>query len=738
MASIVRIKRSTTGGNPTVLGTGELAYSALPGSGDNGGERLYIGMGPETAGDAQYHYVIGGKFFTDMLDHSRGTLTANSAVVVDASGKVNEFYIDDLYFNDNVITTTISNANLVLDANGNGKVNISHAYSLPNVDGGAGYVLTSNNDGTTSWNAPAASSFTVTGDTGTDVFNTGQTLTFTGTDPIDTAVTDNTVTISVKDATTSVKGVASFDSGDFTVSTGAVSLHGSVVQSITVDGSATATPSGNSFSLLGGEGIDVTNAGAVITVAAEVATSTNLGVATFNTSDFSISGGGDVTLVGAVVKSVTTDSGAMTPSSNGFSILGGEGMDVTHSTTTITIAGEDATTTNKGIASFSSADFAVTTGEVTIKAGGVDNNQLANSTITLGSSTLTLGATTTSIAGLTELTIDNININGNEITSTNTNGNISLNPNGTGTVDVNGAVISNVGTPVNGNDAATKTYVDNAVTGLTWKQAVNLLSTTNVALTGTTGTLIIDGYPSLDQLDNGYRILLKGQTDPTENGIYVYNDLGSGGAGYTLTRSIDADTFAELKGAAVFVLEGTTYANTGWVQNDHYLTGFGGQDWTQFSGAGAYSAGDGLGQNGTEFFVKVNSTGGIEISADQLQLKSTVSGNGLTLTNGVLDVVGTANRITVNADSIDIASTYVGQSSIITLGTITTGTWNGTTIAVANGGTGLTTVTARAVVFGNGADPMGVTGVSAIDGSFLREDATGNPYWSNVIDGGTY
>jgi hypothetical protein len=67
------------------------------------------------------------------------------------------------------------------------------------------------------------------------------------------------------------------------------------------------------------------------------------------------------------------------------------------------------------------------------------------------------------------------------------------------------------------------------------------------------------------------------------------------------------------------------------------------------------------------------------------------AGNGLTINGGEFNVVGTADRITANADSIDIASTYVGQSTITTLGTITTGVWNGTDIAIADGGTGAST-----------------------------------------------
>jgi hypothetical protein len=73
-----------------------------------------------------------------------------------------------------------------------------------------------------------------------------------------------------------------------------------------------------------------------------------------------------------------------------------------------------------------------------------------------------------------------------------------------------------------------------------------------------------------------------------------------------------------------------------------------------------------------------------------------IAGAGLTKTGNTIDAVGTANRITVAADSIDISTAYVGQATITTLGTITTGTWTGTTIAVANGGTGQTTAkTAR-------------------------------------------
>ena len=80
MASILRIKRSELSGNPATLGAGELAYSALPNNGSNGGDRLYIGTGTESAGNAVNHVVIGGKYFTDTIDAAASIKTADTLV----------------------------------------------------------------------------------------------------------------------------------------------------------------------------------------------------------------------------------------------------------------------------------------------------------------------------------------------------------------------------------------------------------------------------------------------------------------------------------------------------------------------------------------------------------------------------------------------------------------------------------------------------------------------------------
>lgn len=143
MASIIRIKRSGTSGNPSVLGQGELAYSSLPNDDINGGDRLYIGVGTETAGNAADHVVIGGKYFTDLLDHTRGTLQASSALITDADSKIDQLNVDNLNLNGNSLISTDTNGDINVTPNGTGSTRIKNliASNVTNSDLTAGRIV---------------------------------------------------------------------------------------------------------------------------------------------------------------------------------------------------------------------------------------------------------------------------------------------------------------------------------------------------------------------------------------------------------------------------------------------------------------------------------------------------------------------------------------------------------------------------------------------------------------------
>lgn len=189
----------------------------------------------------------------------------------------------------------------------------------------------------------------------------------------------------------------------------------------------------------------------------------------------------------------------------------------------------------------------------------------------------------------------------------------------TSAFSMNSQKITNLATPTDPTDATNKAYVDSAVAGLNWKAAANLVATSNVALTGSTGTLVIDGHTALAQVNSGYRIVLTAQTTDTEKGIYTYTDNGTS---YTLTRPTDSDTYQELIGASIFIMEGTTYGKTSWVQGNHYITSFANQSWTQFSGASTATAGNGLVAVGNVFNVGAGT--GITVNTNDVAIDTAV------------------------------------------------------------------------------------------------------------------
>lgn len=614
MASIIRIKRSAVSGNPSTLGAGELAYSALNGA---GGNRLYIGMGVETSGNAVNHLVIGGTYYTGLIDASTaGTLntSASSIPVLSATGTIDKWLVGNLQLTGNALTSTNTNGDINITPNGTGKLVLSSpTISSTGVifngsTSGTITVLATAIAGTNSLTLPAATD-TLVGKATTDIF-TNKTF--------NTAATGNVFQINGT-GITAITG------------TGSVVLSSSPTLVTPVLGAATAT--------------------SINKVAFTApATSSTLTIADGKT----LTANNTLTLTG-------TDTSSIAFGAGGTVAYVANKLSVFAATTSAELAGVISDETGTGALVFATSPTLITP---TLGAA------LATS-ITATSGNLALAAA----AG---------------------NNNVSITATGTGTVDVANKRITSVAEPTQSTDAATKNYVDAVKTGLDVKDSTRVTTTVNLTSTyvnGTAGvgaTLTNSTTQAALTIDSivllvGDRVLVKDQTTSLQNGFYVVSNVGSASVNWVLTRSLDADQNTEITpGAFTFVEEGTVGANNGFVCTTVGVITIGTTaiSFVQFSGAGQIIAGDGL----------------------------TKSGN-------TLNVGGTVNRISITADNVDISASYIGQTSITTLGTISTGVWNGSVIGSIYGGTGVN----------NGANTLTLAGSVSYIGAFTQSfTATGN------------
>ena len=527
MAQTIKIKRSSSAAAPgSALAAGELAYSF-------NSSKLFIGDG--SAND-----IIGGELFVNMLDHTAGTLTASSAIIVDSNSKIDQLKTANLTIGANSITA------------GSGNVQIVAAADL-------------------------------------DLDLTGGSIDVSSQATEIIMIDNNANAFAIKE------GVTSYLTFDSTNSAEKITL-GKKLEAGSVE------IEGTNFDINGGT-ID----GAIIGGSSAAAgTFTNLtGTGTINFAGATVSNGGSVTTVD--INGGTID-GAVIGGASAAAITG----------TTIT-----ATTLTDGTASISSGD----------------------------------------ITGVTSLAVDNVSVNGNDISTTNSNGNLTLSPNGNGTVTVPSGYKDRTG--FGATSLVSKEYVDAVKVGLDFKDSVRVATTANISLSSAPAA--IDGVT----LSSDDRVLVKDQSTGSQNGLYVFN-----GSGSAMTRATDADANAEVtSGMFTFVTEGSTNADSGFVlTTDGSITvGTTALAFAQFSGAGQITAGAAMTKTGNTLDVAVDGQS-LEVSSDALRIK------GITQTATGDLIFGNTNGANSGYQRLTIG-TYDSTNSVgqmLQVGANSTVTWTNT------------------------------------------------------------
>lgn len=228
----------------------------------------------------------------------------------------------------------------------------------------------------------------------------------------------------------------------------------------------------------------------------------------------------------------------------------------------------------------------------------------------------------------------------------------------TGDVSLGGNRITSLSDPSVSTDAATKAYVDALIQGFDWKQSVRAATTAP----GVLGTSFANGQ-EIDgvTLVTGDRILVKDQTNGSENGIYVVNATGAP------TRAEDANSSADMTaGVTVFISEGAIQGNSSWsiTTDDPVDLGTTSIVFAQVAGGSLYSAGNGLILNGSSFNVAAADTS-LTVNADNLQVR--INDASLEVANGLRVKQGTAGQVYIaNTDGVLTPTTLSGEVASVT------------------------------------------------------------------------
>src|SRR6056300_916502 len=352
----------------------------------------------------------------------------------------------------------------------------------------------------------------------------------------------------------------------------------------------------------------------------------------------------------------------------------------------------------------------ITTGGAVEATGLISSGTTITATGNVAGGNLTTGGDIDASGDIAGLTITSETFQGSNptISSTGTNQNIILDPNGTGAVSVENAKITNLATPTADGDAATKAYVDSVAEGLDIKESCVAATTGalpavtyNNGSGGVGATLTADANGALAAIDGvtllaDERVLVQNQAAALQNGIYVVTTVGDGGTAFVLTRAGDFDgsPASEIPGGFTFIEEGTTNADAGFVctTNAPVTMGSTAINFTQFSGAGAITAGDGLSKTGDTLDVNVDdvttaivsdevvvktsanlTTPNIGVAnGDSFTASGTVSATG-NITGGNLTTGGDVTTVTVTASGAIAGSTTITATGNVAGGNITTG-----------------------------------------------------------------
>ena len=237
MAQTIQIKRTTGNGKPTSVPQGELFYAY--GTGGTYGKKLAIG---NVSGGGNTPEIIGGAYFTDMLDHTAGTLTASSAIVVDADKRVDELQLKDQ--GGLKLLEATSNGTNAITLQAPASLSAALTYTLPGTATN-GYYLQTNGSGVLSW-AALSTTLTIAADSGSnDTVSIGtDTLTFEGTtNEIETTVSDNKITIGLPNNVT-ISGNLTVSGTTTTVSSTTINVADSLLSLATGNNSSDAVDIG--------------------------------------------------------------------------------------------------------------------------------------------------------------------------------------------------------------------------------------------------------------------------------------------------------------------------------------------------------------------------------------------------------------------------------------------------------------------------------------------------------------